>query len=140
MKIRIVKNRSFSACYPYILLAGAGYTILGAFANLKKARVMKTRLLRDSGARDRLVEKFSDIYYPETQEPDWDDDYGPDDDEEYHDEFEEAMDNCSGFWDGDVFMCGAVGSEMCDWECPFSCDIGKTADELGIEIEAEGVK
>lgn len=137
MKIRIVKNRSFSEYYPYVLLSLK--QILGAFANLKQARVMKTKLVKDAKYRDRLVKKFSDINYSEHQHPDWYDDYGLDDNGDYNDEpgeFEQAMDNCSGFWDGDVFMCGAVGSEMCDWECPFSCDIGKTADE----IEEEAVQ
>ncbi len=50
-------------------------------------------------------------------------DYGDDDDES-------DIDNCSGFFDHGVFVCMAAGSEDCDWECPFSRDIGMTAKEI----------
>lgn len=56
-----------------------------------------------------------------------------DDDEMYPDEepdeYEEALGNCHAFVDGDVFVCGAVGSEDCD-ECPFNRDLGMTATEV----------
>jgi hypothetical protein len=65
-----------------------------------------------------------------------------DDDEfdEYEpDEFEEAMSNCCGFFDGGYFVCAAAGSEDCDWDCPFSHDLGLTAKQIeqrDIEEEA----
>lgn len=65
---------------------------------------------------------------PRDQHPfDDDDDYG--DDPEL-DEFEEAMQNCSGFFHNGVFHCSAAGSEDCDWGCPFSDDIGLTEAEI----------
>lgn len=41
------------------------------------------------------------------------------------DEWEEAIYNCHGSYFRGVFWCGAAGSEECDWECPFSQNIGK---------------
>jgi hypothetical protein len=35
-------------------------------------------------------------------------------DDEEPDEYEEALGNCSGFFDGGHFVCGAAGSEDCD--------------------------
>ena len=32
--------------------------------------------------------------------------------------------NCHMFKSDGHWVCGAVGSEECDWECPFSGDIG----------------
>lgn len=55
-------------------------------------------------------------------------------DDDNDDEFDEAMSNCGGFWNGGVFVCMKVGSEECDWECPFSCDIGKTQKQLEREV------
>jgi hypothetical protein len=50
------------------------------------------------------------------------------------DEFEEALQNCCGHFEADGrFWCGAAGSEDCDWECPFSRDIGKTEAEIDAE-------
>ena len=47
------------------------------------------------------------------------------------DEFEEALQNCCGHFEADgVFWCGAAGSEDCDWECPFSRDIGLTLKQI----------
>lgn len=67
------------------------------------------------------------------------DDQLDDDYDEEPDEYEEALGNCSGFMDGGYFVCGAAGSEECDWECPFSGDLGKSAkeleDEAGEEVE-----
>lgn len=38
------------------------------------------------------------------------------------DEYEEAMGNCS--WDGIAgHTCMAIGSEQCDWDCPFSAQM-----------------
>lgn len=49
-------------------------------------------------------EEFDDDHYDEPDELD---------------EYEEAMGNCS--WDGIAgHSCMAIGSEQCDWECPFS--------------------
>jgi hypothetical protein len=54
------------------------------------------------------------------------------------DEFEEALANCSGSLDSNgVFRCGAAGSEDCDWECPFSRDLGLTAEQIEERDEAE---
>lgn len=48
--------------------------------------------------------------------------------DDYHDdvldEYEEALGYCSLFRDGDTWVCMAVGSEYCDWECLFSDQIG----------------
>jgi len=47
------------------------------------------------------------------------------DDEPYEeDPIEEAISNCSGSYYRGLFVCGAVGSEDCDFECPFSHLIG----------------
>lgn len=40
-----------------------------------------------------------------------------DEDEDERDEYEEAMDNCGQMSDGG---CTLVGTEYCDWDCPFS--------------------
>ena len=46
------------------------------------------------------------------------------------DEYEEAAQNCCGHFSGGVFHCGAVGSEDCEFECPFNRDIGMTLEEI----------
>lgn len=46
------------------------------------------------------------------------------------DEFEEAINNCRGFLDAGFFVCAAAGSEDCDWECPFSRDLGLTVKQI----------
>lgn len=56
--------------------------------------------------------------------PDEEDDY-IDDDLALDGEFDGALD-CSQFLDGGVIVCGAVGSEWCDFECPMRCDLGLT--------------
>ena len=57
--------------------------------------------------------------------------YDEGDDETGIDEFEEALANCSGCFGKDgVFWCGAAGSEDCDWECPFSKDIGLSVAQI----------
>lgn len=45
------------------------------------------------------------------------------------DEWEEAEADCSQFLDGGVIVCGAAGSEWCDFECPLRCDLGLTPQE-----------
>lgn len=54
------------------------------------------------------------------REPDtWFDDEGYEDDE---DDLDAAIDNCH--WNGKHgSTCGAIGSEDCDWECPFSSEM-----------------
>lgn len=39
------------------------------------------------------------------------------DEDEYYDEFEEALADCGVDDDG---FCGHIGSEWCDWHCPIS--------------------
>ena len=56
----------------------------------------------------------------------WDDD----EPESYPDEFEEdeideAMGRCGLHRSGGVWVCGHVGSEDCDFECPFRGEVGK---------------
>jgi hypothetical protein len=61
-----------------------------------------------------------------------DNDYDEPDFDEEPDEYEEALGNCHGWFEDEgkgVFVCGAVGSEMCD-ECPFYGDLGMTAAEV----------
>lgn len=54
-----------------------------------------------------------------------------DEGEEQEDPFEEAMGNCHGHFDTDgTFICLAAGSEDCDWECPFSRDLGYTLKQI----------
>lgn len=53
------------------------------------------------------------------------------------DELDEALMNCSGFLDGGVFVCSAAGSEDCDWDCPFSRDIGLTQKQIEERDELE---
>lgn len=53
------------------------------------------------------------------------------------DELDEALFNCSGFFDGEYFVCGAAGSEDCDWDCPFSRDLGLTAKQIEERDETE---
>lgn len=65
------------------------------------------------------------LFYPFGCAP-WDDDEEPDDDRDDYDddlpdEFEEAMQNCGMLADG---TCMKAGSEECDWECPFSEELG----------------
>ena len=58
---------------------------------------------------------------------DYDEDHGYD----YEpDEYEEAMANCCGHFEGGVFVCGAVGSEDCDFDCPFNRDLDLTMKEI----------
>lgn len=53
------------------------------------------------------------------------------------DEFEEALANCSGSFGKDgKFRCGAIGSEDCDFECPFHRDIGLTRSQIEV-LDAE---
>lgn len=64
------------------------------------------------------------------------------DDEFYEpDEYEEAMSNCCGHFESQsrdaVFVCGAAGSEDCDWDCPFSRDLGLTLKEIEFRDVAE---
>jgi uncharacterized protein YggL (DUF469 family) len=55
----------------------------------------------------------------------YDDEYDPDEDfdnddsdcDNEDDELERAMDECGQMSDG---FCTMIGSEYCDWECPFS--------------------
>ena len=47
-----------------------------------------------------------------------------DDEPDIDDEFEEALANCHQFCDGGRVVCGAVGSEDCDF-CPFHDELGK---------------
>ena len=62
---------------------------------------------------------------------DFDDGDDFDDGYDAEDEIEQALSNCCGHFERDGrFWCGAAGSEDCDWECPFSRDIGLTADEI----------
>lgn len=60
-------------------------------------------------------------------------DGGYDFDECEPDEFEEAAQNCHGFFDPDpktgVFVCGAAGSEDCD-ECPMNSWCGLTNAQI----------
>jgi hypothetical protein len=53
------------------------------------------------------------------------------------DEFEEAMADCCGHFSGGVFMCGAAGSEDCDFECPFSRDLGLTVEQIEAREDEE---
>ena len=53
------------------------------------------------------------------------------------DPFEEALSNCCGHFIDDIFWCGAAGSEDCDFECPFSRDIGLHADTIDERDEEE---
>jgi hypothetical protein len=49
--------------------------------------------------------------------------------EEFEDDYSEEgeeFENCGGFFDRGVFVCTKVGSEECDFECPYRRDIGMT--------------
>jgi hypothetical protein len=46
----------------------------------------------------------------------------------YDDEDDDAAD-CQQFLDGGVIVCGALGSEWCDFECPLRRDVGLTPKE-----------
>lgn len=48
------------------------------------------------------------------------------------DEYEEAMSNCHGFFETErgPFVCSGAGSEDCDWDCPFSRDLGLTMRQI----------
>jgi hypothetical protein len=53
------------------------------------------------------------------------------DDHEGYDAEEEAMSNCCAYPDTDGrLICGAAGSEDCDFECPFNRDLGMTLAEI----------
>lgn len=52
------------------------------------------------------------------------------------DEYEEAIANCCGHMSGGVFHCGAVGSEDCEFECPYNKYIGCTSEQMDA-IDAE---
>jgi hypothetical protein len=45
------------------------------------------------------------------------------------DELDEAMGDCHSFLENGVIVCGALGSEHCDFECPFRNDLGLTPAE-----------
>jgi len=45
-------------------------------------------------------------------------------DQEHRNDWEWHMSLCSQFIYKNMTYCGAVGSEYCDWECPFSHEIG----------------
>lgn len=59
------------------------------------------------------------------------------------DEEDDAAD-CQQFLDGGVIVCGALGSEWCDFECPLRRDVGLTMkeaqqraiDEISAEVQA----
>lgn len=51
---------------------------------------------------------------------DFDDDFDQDDDEE-----ENPFANCALHRDGGVYHCGLVGTEECEFECPFNIQIGR---------------
>lgn len=38
--------------------------------------------------------------------------------------------DCKGFWDGNLFCCGAIGSEDCDWECPHGRFVGYEQSQI----------
>jgi hypothetical protein len=120
MKISIIKTSQRE----YFLKAGRD--LLAFSNNLKQARMLKQGFLKNSVFISRFTNQHSELQidFNEYQ-----------DDDEPLDEFEEAMSYCGGFWDGEVFMCGSVGSEQCEFECPFNKDIGKTVDEIEIEID-----
>jgi len=122
MKISIIKTSQRE----YFLKAGK--ELLTFSRNLKQARIRKQAFLKDSVFVSRFTKQHSELQIDFDEYPD--DDYPELDDDEPVDEFEAAMSNCSGFWDGEVFMCGAIGSEQCEFECPFNKDIGTTADEI----------
>lgn len=69
---------------------------------------------------------------------DYSDDFG-DGADPFEDELEEAMGDCHSFVDGGVIVCGAVGSEHCDFECPFRADLGLTPDEAVNRAEREAL-
>ena len=58
-----------------------------------------------------------------------DDDWFDDDEDFELDEYEEYEANCSLFRAGDVWLCMQVGSEYCDWDCPFHNEIGDPVEE-----------
>ena len=47
------------------------------------------------------------------------------DDYEEEDELEEAMSECGSFESGGYIVCSMIGSEHCDFDCPFRKDLGK---------------
>ena len=67
-------------------------------------------------------------------------DYGNEDsyEDDEMDEDELAHQNCGQHVEDGVIYCQLIGTEYCDWDCPFVDDIGKTLDELKDELEIEG--
>lgn len=54
-----------------------------------------------------------------------------DDDSDDSDDWEDedAMEDCHGWFDAGVFVCGAVGSEQCD-ECTCNAWLGLTNEQI----------
>ena len=48
---------------------------------------------------------------------------------DFYDELDDALADCCMFESGGFWMCAAAGSEHCDWNCPFSDDIGKPVED-----------
>ena len=48
---------------------------------------------------------------------------------ELYDDEDDAAADCQQFLDGGVIVCGALGSEWCDFECPLRRDLGLTPKE-----------
>lgn len=49
--------------------------------------------------------------------------------------------DCAAFFDkqgpGGVLVCGRVGSEECDWECPYSDSIGEAWEDVDADDDEE---
>lgn len=62
-------------------------------------------------------------------------------DDEGHEEEDDEYSNCGQFFDeqgpGGVLVCGKVGSEECDWECPHSSELGQAWESFPSPEEDE---
>lgn len=65
----------------------------------------------------------------------------PDDIDDYLDDWQDDddydrddLDDCGLWAQGGAYTCEDVGSEACDFECPWSDLIGKACDADGVEL------
>ena len=60
---------------------------------------------------------------PDTDYDDWEVDYDWFDDES--DDDGDPFGNCGLYRDNGVYVCSQIGSEDCDFECPYSIQVGR---------------
>lgn len=70
------------------------------------------------------VNRIADSDFP------WEDDDEDPDDDGYDDDEDEDARNCGGFFLHGRWVCVNIGSEQCEFECPYSAWIGLTEKQI----------